>query len=1634
MKHHHLKKSVSALLALSMMAATVAGTMSTVYAGGDTLPARPGEAGYKGENQPSMHGHRAQELLDWSPETDQYAEFMRAQVPQQDRIAPFAQTQANPLLVEDVKSLQLTSDYGNGFFNAYQYNDQFSDYCFNFWQYVDYTASWHGMVTESAPDSLFDPEAEWWERHYEFGTLNMPNPAYTNAAHKNGSQSLGCIFFPRGGQHTQLFVYKDENGNFPVADKLIELANYYGFDGYFINAEEQLPADFMPLYDEFVSYMTANGMYIQVYASNPYGQNNQGSWGGIDYYNKDATVFSNWIKKPGCEQGASSLYMNPDPSKSHVDGSVAIMESLGLDARNTVFNTLEAGQTGFSGTRGSLYNTYDENLVPRTGIASLGASMVYTGMDEQLFGHSGANNYDEYKRGDPDYQKYVFSRERTFWSGSPDAPMYSNVNADEELLGKVVNATADPVATANDPTRGGNAAGKPQFRGMSAFISERSVVGGSTFYTNFNTGHGMQYFVDGEVSNDNQWANINIQDILPSWQWWIDTEGTRLHAEFDYGEKYNKNQLQNYTQVGGYNGGSSLVVNGTLDEENTLRLYKTDLSVNENTKVSVTYNKASATDSSKMELAVIFKNDPNTVVTFNVPQSGQQTDGWVTKEISLGDYAGEEIAVLGFNFDPGATDIENYQMNIGELKVTDGTAYTPEKPTGFKIDKAYDTQEMYLSWDLADYNDVQKYNVYAEMSDGREVYLGGTYDDVFYVKSLYGEEGPVTLKLTAVGKDGTESEAAELVYDFSKQVKNLQVEEKPGYLEATWENAADLDCAGLRLDVNFEYSDKEETYSMTVDKDATSAKVMVPVADGTQYTLSVSAVDAEGNELSSVEHGGRVLDLYSDPYTGHAIVNGKGGSEASIGLSMSPPENQDWWKIRLYKDGQMVKEHMREDKDLPSASEAEGCDVVLVDYSGNVSEPRPFQMEKVENTEITREMIPDEALFNAVTAQAGTTVEEAAAFAGTLDLSGTNVKDLTGINLLTNVTAVNLTDCKELTEITEDMFDNMQALKQINITGCSGLQTLKITGTSADELVYGDAASFENLLFVDLSNNRFDFSEGTPERAFVDAVQEQIDNYDGPAVTVPVSGNVALNGSITADTVDDWNTNFGTPANIIDGNTTSEASAAGTIGAYMTVDLGAPMPVNKWVAYLGGVNGANCYPGGFTVLYSNDNKNFTELESITEKVPSVERTLQEPVEARYWRIRLDERAQWSSIVTEFELYADSEIEIEPSVEYSGQNPALYPNVEEKVLLEKKLNGEAFDPNAYYEEALQNAVTNRGTSVEEFADAEWIAEGYNPDTAMVAKELHQIKVTDANGNVTMDSIPTNEAGTYTVEYITFAENGLETAMYTQQVIVKAVTSVLEKVVAEAEQMKADGALENTMEAVVEEFNAALQAAKDLLAKEDATQAELNAAAVRLVQVMNKVDWKQGDKTILEVAVDVALSINENLDQYVEEGKQEFVDALANAQALLESGNAWQDDIDAATDALIEAMANLRMAPNKDILNDMIEKAEGTDLSGYTEDSAALLNAALENAKAVAANGNATQDEVDAAADTLNAALNGLVFVNGDNDSDADTTTGGATTTPAGDGSTPTKTGDAGVAGIAALAVLSAGALIILKKRK
>lgn len=75
--------------------------------------------------------------------------------------------------------------------------------------------------------------------------------------------------------------------------------------------------------------------------------------------------------------------------------------------------------------------------------------------------------------------------------------------------------------------------------------------------------------------------SLSAADVPVTWQWWQDTTGNRLTVDFDYGPEYNIADTNrfNYEQIGGYEGGSSLVVNGTLNADNFLRLYKTDLSV-----------------------------------------------------------------------------------------------------------------------------------------------------------------------------------------------------------------------------------------------------------------------------------------------------------------------------------------------------------------------------------------------------------------------------------------------------------------------------------------------------------------------------------------------------------------------------------------------------------------------------------------------------------------------------------------------------------------------------------------------------------------------------------------------------------------------------------------------------------------------------------------------------------------------------------------------------------------------------------------------------------------------------------------------------------------------------------------------
>ena len=158
------------------------------------------------------------------PATDPDAELTRARVPLQNRIEAVAATQANPSLNPEVQYLTLAGDYGNAFFGGTSYTNEFSEYCFNFWQYIDVYAPWHGQTPATTPESLWDVESErefnGKGTPFEFGMMNLPNAAYTNAAHKNGALSLGCIFLPRAYQSWRTLIQRDDDKAETVLSRL----------------------------------------------------------------------------------------------------------------------------------------------------------------------------------------------------------------------------------------------------------------------------------------------------------------------------------------------------------------------------------------------------------------------------------------------------------------------------------------------------------------------------------------------------------------------------------------------------------------------------------------------------------------------------------------------------------------------------------------------------------------------------------------------------------------------------------------------------------------------------------------------------------------------------------------------------------------------------------------------------------------------------------------------------------------------------------------------------------------------------------------------------------------------------------------------------------------------------------------------------------------------------------------------------------------------------------------------------------------------------------------------------------------------------------------------------------------------
>ncbi len=232
------------------------------------------------------------------------------------------------------------------------------------------------------------------------------------------------------------------------------------------------------------------------------------------------------------------------------------------------------------------------------------------------------------------------------------------------------------------------------------------------------------------------------------------------------------------------------------------------------------------------------------------------------------------------------------------------------------------------------------------------------------------------------------------------------------------------------------------------------------------------------------------------------------------------------------------------------------------------------------------------------------------------------------------------------------------------------------------------------------------------------------------------------------------------------------------------------------------------------------------------------------------------------------------------------------------------------------------------------------------------------------------------------------------------------------------------LENVVPAVVEEFKVALQEANAVYDNASASQVEVNNAFDRLASAMHMLDFVKGDKAALEAFIN---KVNDLVaDQYTSATWEAFAEKLANAKVVLANENAMQEEVDSAYKELVTAFLNLRLIPNKDLLEDLINKAEGLNVANYTSDSWNIMQEALNNAKNVFANPNVTQEEVDNAKDVLIKAIAQLQTVTTDNTVKTQISKGDTASV---------KTGDNGlVAMFAGLALLSVAGYAVLKRKE
>ena len=381
--------------------------------------------------------------------------------------------------------------------------EEFKAYAFDYWQYLDSMVFWEGLV---------------------------PTPDIIDAGHRNGVPVYGTLFFNWSNSIADQEKFaealkQDPDGSFPIARKLVDMAKYYGYDGYFIN-QETTGNLVEPLGEKMRQFM----LYTKEYAAKVNHPIKYSWYDAMTYnygrYHQDGLGEYNYqfMQPEGDKVPADNFFANFNWDKAKNDYTITTANWIGRNPYD-VFAGLELQQGGSYKTKVKWNDILDENGKLRLSLGLFAPDTITS------LGKTGE-----------DYHK----NEDIFFTGYQ-----------------------------GDPT--GQKPGDKDWYGIANLVADRTPAVGNTFTTSFNTGHGKKWFVDGKVSKDSEWNYRSVSGVLPTWRWWQKSTGDKLKASYDFEDAYNGGTSLKF--AGDLSGATKQDVN----------LYSTRLKVTDTTKLHVAH-------------------------------------------------------------------------------------------------------------------------------------------------------------------------------------------------------------------------------------------------------------------------------------------------------------------------------------------------------------------------------------------------------------------------------------------------------------------------------------------------------------------------------------------------------------------------------------------------------------------------------------------------------------------------------------------------------------------------------------------------------------------------------------------------------------------------------------------------------------------------------------------------------------------------------------------------------------------------------------------------------------------------------------------------------------------------------------